>query len=222
MNIRNFISFFTLIFLLSILVAAEDETMEEISYALPSYITELICLLLWVMPSLLVLLIMLGGFFYMFGDPVRRNQGKGIIVNAILGLIIFMGLISLTAIVSKMDLNQCRDAVSLGNRDPIADARVNNKPHPIVYKFTYLTREHNTAYFDASKSRDHDGRIVEYKWNFGDGTTGSGISTQHRYTREGTYYASLIVRDNEGKESLPSIVEIIVNKPIEAHIGENE
>lgn len=222
MNIKNSISFLILIFLLSILVVAEDETVEEISYALPSYITELICLLLWVMPFLLVLLIMLGGFFYMFGDPVRRKQGKGIIVNAILGLIIFMGLISLITIVSKMDLNQCRGVVPLENRDPIADARVNNKPHPIVYKFTYLTKEHNTAYFDASKSRDPDGSIVEYKWNFGDGTIGGGISTQHRYTREGTYYVSLIVRDNKGKESLPSIVTVIVNKPIEAYIGENE
>jgi YVTN family beta-propeller protein len=53
--------------------------------------------------------------------------------------------------------------------------------------------------FDASASRDSDGRIASYTWSFGDGQTGSGgPSTTHAYAAPGTYTVSLTLTDDEG------------------------
>jgi len=49
--------------------------------------------------------------------------------------------------------------------------------------------------FDASASSD-DGTIDEYHWDFGDSSTGSGVTTDHDYPA-GTYTATLTVTDDE-------------------------
>ena len=52
--------------------------------------------------------------------------------------------------------------------------------------------------FDGSGSTDSDGNIVSYAWNFGDTATGSGQTTSHTYSAEGTYAVQLTVTDNDG------------------------
>ena len=52
--------------------------------------------------------------------------------------------------------------------------------------------------FDGSASRDPDGSISTYAWEFGDNATGSGATTQHTYTTAGSYTARLTVTDNKG------------------------
>lgn len=54
------------------------------------------------------------------------------------------------------------------------------------------------ALFNASASTDSDGTLVGYEWNFGDGTTGSGVSVDHLYPQLGTYTVVLTVTDNGG------------------------
>ena len=49
--------------------------------------------------------------------------------------------------------------------------------------------------FNASSSSD-DKAITSYSWNFGDGTTGSGVSVTKRYTSGTTRTVTLTVRDN--------------------------
>jgi len=51
--------------------------------------------------------------------------------------------------------------------------------------------------FNGSGSNDPDGTIVSYMWNFGDSTTGTGISPTHTYTIPGNYTVVLTVTDNE-------------------------
>jgi len=58
--------------------------------------------------------------------------------------------------------------------------------------------------FDASASSDPDGTIASYSWSFGDGTSGTGKIVSHTYTREGTFTATLTVKDNGGLEAKTS------------------
>ncbi|MEM1514178.1 MAG: PKD domain-containing protein [Candidatus Thermoplasmatota archaeon] len=52
--------------------------------------------------------------------------------------------------------------------------------------------------FDASFSYDIDGNIVNYTWQFGDGSIAYGEIAQHRYWDDGKYTVKLTVYDNDG------------------------
>lgn len=56
------------------------------------------------------------------------------------------------------------------------------------------------ASMDASASSDSDGTIVNYDWEFGDGTTASGASSKvtHLYSAMKTYRVNLTVIDDKG------------------------
>ena len=55
--------------------------------------------------------------------------------------------------------------------------------------------------FNASESSAPEGRtIVEYRWNWGDGTPdGTGRTTTHAFAAEGAYVVTLTVVDSEGQ-----------------------
>ncbi|MFE6775493.1 PKD domain-containing protein [Streptomyces sp. NPDC057702] len=53
--------------------------------------------------------------------------------------------------------------------------------------------------FDASASRDTDGSIAGYVWDFGDGTAAKGVKPSHTYSKAGTYEVKLTVTDDSGK-----------------------
>ena len=50
--------------------------------------------------------------------------------------------------------------------------------------------------FDGSGSSDADGTIVSYDWDFGDGSTGTGVAPTHIYAAEGSYVVTLTVTDD--------------------------
>lgn len=62
-----------------------------------------------------------------------------------------------------------------------------------------------TVAFDGSASFDPDGSIASYAWNFGDGASAAGGTTNHIYTTPGTYTARLTVSDNWGASSTKTI-----------------
>ncbi len=77
------------------------------------------------------------------------------------------------------------------NKPPVADA---GGP--------YIAEPNETVSFDSSESYDPDGKIDFYRWNFGDGT--SEIlqeNPDHNFSRDGLFYVTLTVVDNNGTSS---------------------
>jgi serine protease len=88
----------------------------------------------------------------------------------------------------------------------------------------YSGIEDETITFDGSGSSDLDDDTLIYIWNFGDGSTGAGISPTHTYTAGGQYMVTLVV--NDGKiDSLPSEATVSiteVNDPPVADAGPDQ
>src|SRR5262249_11265562 len=65
--------------------------------------------------------------------------------------------------------------------------------------------------FSAAASSDPDaGDALTYDWNFGDGTTGAGVSPRHVYSAAGAYVATVTVNDGrEGTNSAQATVTIV-------------
>lgn len=68
-----------------------------------------------------------------------------------------------------------------------------------------------TIQFDGSESSDNVG-IVDYAWDFGDGTTATGATASHAYQTAGTYEVTLTVRDEAGNAN-SDVVTVTVTKP---------
>ncbi|WP_456486561.1 NosD domain-containing protein, partial [Candidatus Alkanophaga liquidiphilum] len=67
---------------------------------------------------------------------------------------------------------------------------------PPIANFTYYPEKpvvNQSVTFDASSSYDPDGTIVSYEWDFGDGTTASGVVVTHAYSAAGSYTVTLTV-----------------------------
>ena len=64
-----------------------------------------------------------------------------------------------------------------------------------------------TAALDGSRSSDPDGTIASYAWDFGDGSTGTGVTASHTYTDAGSYTVILTVTDDDaGTASITQVV----------------
>jgi len=87
-----------------------------------------------------------------------------------------------------------------GDEEVHVEVEIDGSPpiyYPPVASFTYTYLSPITITFDASRSYDPDGSIIEYKWDFGDGLTGTGITYNHTYIANGTYNVKLTVIDND-------------------------
>jgi PKD repeat protein len=54
------------------------------------------------------------------------------------------------------------------------------------------------ASFDGSGSSDAEGPVASYAWDFGDGSTGTGVTASHTYAAGGSYSVTLTVTDAAG------------------------
>ena len=70
-------------------------------------------------------------------------------------------------------------------------------PTAIISATPTEINEGESVSFSAEASRDTDGELVSYDWNFGDGDTGTGLNVEHAYTHSGHYTASLTVTDSD-------------------------
>ena len=67
----------------------------------------------------------------------------------------------------------------------------------LVAAFEYAC-EGMTCGFDGSASSGGDGAITTWAWDFGDGSTGAGVTTSHDYAAAGSYPVRLTVTDTNG------------------------
>jgi PKD repeat protein len=77
---------------------------------------------------------------------------------------------------------------------PVAEAGLNQ-----------TAAEDTPVSFDAGNSSDNVG-IVSYEWDFGDETSGTGLTINHSYANPGTYTVTLKVKDAANNSDTDSIV----------------
>jgi PKD repeat protein len=84
------------------------------------------------------------------------------------------------------------------------------KPHADARTSDQTVEVGTTVTCDASGCSDNVG-VVSYEWDFGDGTTETGVIATHTYTEEGTYAVALTVRDAAGNSDTDTL-KITVRK----------
>lgn len=110
------------------------------------------------------------------------------------------GIITVTLFVSDgMDEVNITMEIEVANISPEANFTAS--------KDTVVQDEEIT--FDGSDSVDLGGDELTYHWDFGDDTTGTGVSPKHSYTTAGTYTVELVVNDGT-EESQAVSMEITV------------
>lgn len=79
---------------------------------------------------------------------------------------------------------------------------------PVAAFTTAATTDTTGLVVDASSTTDADSPIAGYAWDFGDGTSASGLAVTHVYAASGAYTVTLTVTDADG---LTGVVERAVN-----------
>ncbi len=97
--------------------------------------------------------------------------------------------------------------ISVSNVGPTAD---------FTYSSANITVIVNDPVQFTDTSKDNDGTIVSWFWNFGDGTTSTGRHPTYSYIKKGTYAVSLTVTDNDGdSDTKTKYITVSVIAPIE-------
>lgn len=75
----------------------------------------------------------------------------------------------------------------------------NHGPIPVIETKDTLTPTGEFMTFSALKSRDPDGNIVSYEWDFGDGLKEEGVVVDHAFKNRGDYRVVLKTVDDKGE-----------------------
>ncbi|MCE1187800.1 MAG: PKD domain-containing protein, partial [Ignavibacteria bacterium] len=121
---------------------------------------------------------------------------------------------------TKLENNTSYDSLSI---------RVDATPVPVP-DFVTAACPGQTVNFSGEKSYDPDGNIVEYTWDFGDGSSEKGKVVNHTYVLPGMYSVLLTVNDGDNvsnshaeimkKIQINSAPEVIIGSVPDACIGE--
>lgn len=115
-----------------------------------------------------------------------------------------------TVTLTVSDNDGASDSVSLGVTVTVSTPQPGNQPPTAAFTPSALRPAAGTEVsFDASASADPDGTIVQYAWDFGDGSTGSGVNTTHVYANDTggivIYTVLLTVTDDDGATGTASV-----------------
>ena len=117
------------------------------------------------------------------------------------------GFFLATAVIAAVSLQSCGGSGPPPNRPPTASftATPASGAPPLAVTL------------DASASRDSDGYISSYAWDFGNGSTGTGSSVDYTYTGSGAFEVRLTVTDDDGAQA-SATRGLVVNVPPAARI----
>ena len=114
------------------------------------------------------------------------------------------GVFSVSLVVNDGKADSAADSMSVSitavDDPPVADA---GGP--------YAAMSGEAITFDGSQSYDPEGETLSYSWDFGDGSSGSGVAPTHSYSAGGTYTATLIVNDGNA-DSAPATASVSVSQ----------
>lgn len=98
--------------------------------------------------------------------------------------------------------------VSGPNQLPIADFTVQEVFDDLDQAVSLARR------FSALGSRDPDGTIESFEWDFGDGTTGEGVDVEHTYENSGRFVVRLTVTDDRDGEGTTTRTVLVNSLPV--------
>ncbi len=107
--------------------------------------------------------------------------------------------------VADAERSHIEEEVALVVFDRVGPANVSSPPEAVASATPQTGDAPLLVDFDGSGSTPGDGNIVSYYWDFGDGNTGSGMTTSHVYAASGTYTVSLTVTDDLGSNDVDSL-----------------
>ncbi len=92
---------------------------------------------------------------------------------------------------------------------------------PVAEAGPDVVTDSETVVFDAGGSGDGDGDALSYRWDFGDGTTASGMLVKHSYATGGSFPVVLEVDDGRelANSSAVDTLEVQINRPPIARPG---
>ena len=90
---------------------------------------------------------------------------------------------------------------------------VDNPPDAKAIADKGLAVPDETIHFDGSQSHDDRG-IIEYSWDFGDGSSAKGVTATHAYSHTRIFFVTLTVEDSAGQTDKDTIsIQITVIVP---------
>lgn len=106
--------------------------------------------------------------------------------------------------------NQDSDQDGLGdNKDP---NNANKGPVPVIETEKTRVTAGKEITFNALRSRDADGSVSSYSWDFGDGKTADTVLAEHAFEKPGLYTVTLTVKDDKNESRTTSIQIRVISR----------
>jgi len=99
-------------------------------------------------------------------------------------------------------VDSCDDSGCSGGDD---GGDSNTAPSASFTTSATTVRTGDTVEFDGSGSADADGSISSYDWEFGDGSTATGVQVSHSYGSPGDYTVTLTVIDDGATDAATTV-----------------
>ena len=99
---------------------------------------------------------------------------------------------------------------------------INRAPVAKINPSAWSTDKFKPLQFSGGFSTDADGDGLTYRWNFGDGTSATGLQVSHAWTKPGNYTVTLVVNDGEADSAPASVTITVIAYAPFANAGPNQ